>query len=104
MGILLLLFLLWIPALLGLAAWAIGERVRCLATLEAWAKAEGVRIVRRSRRRVLRGPFAWYPSTCAVFVITVEGDDGLPRRAWVSVNAPSFTGLAGTDLEWWPES
>lgn len=104
MGILWVLARLWIPALLGVAAWMIGDHARCATELEAWAKAEGVRIVRRSRRVLFRGPFAWYPSTSTVFVVTVEDHDGLARPAWVCVGDPNLDlgATSGVEVEWSP--
>jgi hypothetical protein len=88
------------PPFIAVIAYWFFVRSQSLLVLEAWAKRDGYRIVRRSFRRFFRGPYSLYPNTQTVFYVTIEDGDGLSRNAWVCCGDQYFGTSDQTEVEW----
>src|SRR4051794_29722736 len=61
--------------------WRFG---RSQTILDRWAEANGLRILNKEYRWMMRGPFAWTTSKGqAVYRVTVEDAAGRTRSGWV---------------------
>jgi hypothetical protein len=86
--------------LIAVSAYWIFVWSQSLTALEGWADKEGYRIVQRSYRTFLRGPFSLMPATCTVFYVTVQDRDGFERDGWVCCGDQYYGTSDKPEVEW----
>jgi len=87
----------------GSVACPLYSYLEAVAVLERWAKREGYRVSRRSRRNFFRGPHAASWNSEVVFRVILEGQDGLGRVAWLNCGS-LYWGIKDPPQVCWDDS